>query len=75
MCTYTTTVYPYPLNSWGPGRLLATFICPLLPSLRPLMFESVSPLIVSLSLVVDMLFLDIPLVVVFTTYIGVEIVY
>ena len=40
----------------GPGRSLATFFCLLLPSLHPLMFESVSPLTVSLSLV-DMLFL------------------
>ena len=51
-----TTGDRYPLKSFGPGRLLATFLCLLLPSLRPLMFESVSPLIVSLSLV-DMLFL------------------
>ena len=47
----TTTGDRYQLKSFGPGRLLATFLCILLPSLRPLMFESVSPLIVSLSLV------------------------
>ena len=50
------TVDPYPLKSLGTGRLLATCVCLLLLSLRPLMFESVSPLIVSVSLV-DMLFL------------------
>ena len=50
------TVDLYPLKSLGPGRLLATFLCLLLPSLRPIMVETVSPLIVSLSLV-DMLFL------------------
>ena len=54
VCLLTTTDDRYPLKSFGPGRLLATFPCLLLPSLRPLMFESVSPLIVSLSLV-DML--------------------
>ena len=46
-CT-TTTVDRYPLKSFGPGRLLPTLLCILLPSFRPLMFESVSPLIVSL---------------------------
>ena len=54
--TTTTTVDLYPLKSLGPGRLRTIFLCPLLPSLRSLMFESVSPLIVSISLV-DMLFL------------------
>ena len=49
--TTTTTVDRYPLKSLGPGRLLATFLCLMLPSLRPLMFESVFPLIMSLSLV------------------------
>ena len=51
-----TTVDPYPLKSLGPGRLLATFLCLSLLSLRPPMFESVSSLIVSVSLV-GMLFL------------------
>ena len=52
----TATVDPYPLKSLGPGRLLDTFLCLLLLSLRPPMFETVSPLIVYVSLV-DMLFL------------------
>ena len=56
----TTTVDRYSLKSFGPGRLLATFLRLLLPSLRPLMFESVSPLIVSLALV-GMLYLAIPI--------------
>ena len=38
-------------SSLVPGRLLATFLCLLLLSLRHLMFECVSPLIVSVSLV------------------------
>ena len=46
----------YMLKSLGPGRLLATFLCLLLISLGPLIFECVSPLIVSVSLA-DMLFL------------------
>ena len=39
--TTTTTGDRYPLKSFGPGRLLATLLCLLCPSLRPLMFESV----------------------------------
>ena len=46
---YIATVDLYPLKSLGPGRLLATFLCLLLPSLSHLMFESVSPLIVSIT--------------------------
>ena len=52
----TATVDPYALKSMGPGRLLATFLCLSLLVLHPPMFESVSSLIVSVSLV-DMLFL------------------
>ena len=47
----STTVDRYSLKSFGPGRLLATLLCLLPLSLRPLMFECVSLLIVSLSLV------------------------
>ena len=49
-----------PESSLGPGRLLATFLCLLLLSLGPLMFECVSLLIVSVSLV-DMVFFGLPL--------------
>ena len=52
-----TTLDSNPLKILGLGRLLAPFLCRLLlSSLRPLMFECVSPLIVSVSLV-NMLFL------------------
>ena len=39
-----TLVHMYTLKSLGPGRLLATFLSLLPLSLRPLMFENVSPL-------------------------------
>ena len=55
-CFRTTTVDRGSLKSFGPGRLLATLLCLLPLSLRPVMFECLSLLIVSLSLV-GMLFL------------------